>query len=132
MIQGDGNEVYGEVDENILKGKNIASIHNHHRYFNFPPSPKNFQILELEFEEYELIVSKGDLWVLESKDIIPDCDIIEIKENISKLFYLSQNKIIKEFGEDLVEKRNELYGKLLIDYISNLKFNITLERKGLN
>ena len=100
----------------------ISILHHH----------QNFQILELEFEEYELIVSKGDLWVLESKDIIPDCDIIEIKENISKLFYLSQNKIIKEFGEDLVEKRNELYGKLLIDYISNLKFNITLERKGLN
>ena len=80
----------------------IASIHNHpHQYYS-PPSGKNFEMLSNEFEEYELISAKNELWILESKEMIFDDEIVEkIRENANKSFksYLNEaNAELKELS----------------------------------
>lgn len=64
----------GKLDEVILnfdidefKGKHIASIHNQPPYVFSPPSAKNFGILMRNFEDFELIASKNELWIFKSK-----------------------------------------------------------------
>ena len=60
----------------------IASIHNPPRQYCSPPSSKNFQMLGLEFEEFELISSQDELWILKSNEIIFDDETIaEILKN---------------------------------------------------
>lgn len=67
----EGNDnVRGIIFPNLLKDMHIASLHNHPREYFSPPSGKNFEMLGLEFEEYELILSENELWILESKEII--------------------------------------------------------------
>ena len=39
----------------------IASAHNHPRGFCSPPSGKNFEMLGLEFEEYEIIFEEDEI-----------------------------------------------------------------------
>ena len=51
-----------EIYEIHFKGKNVASIHNHPKGFLSAPSGKNFQILEIENEDYELICGYDEFW----------------------------------------------------------------------
>ena len=52
------DEVTGDIYSTLLKGMHIASVHNHPKQFCSPPSGKNFEMLGLEFEEFELILSE--------------------------------------------------------------------------
>lgn len=54
-----------------LKKCNIASIHNHPSSVYSPPSDKNFGILMRTFEDYELIASAKELWILKAKGVNP-------------------------------------------------------------
>ncbi|MBQ8016640.1 MAG: hypothetical protein IJ258_00895 [Methanobrevibacter sp.] len=67
----------------------IASLHNHPKQFCSPPSSKNFQMLGLEFEEFELISSQEELWILKSNEMIFDDETIaEIRKNVDGYFNL--------------------------------------------
>lgn len=76
--EGNPYRVEGYIYANLLKDMNIASLHNHPIRDGSPPSGKNFQMLSLEFEKYELILSKNELWVLESKEVFFDEDEIDM------------------------------------------------------
>ena len=59
------DEVNAVIFLDCIEGMHIASIHNHpHQYYS-PPSGKNFEMLGLDFEEYEIISAKNQLWILE-------------------------------------------------------------------
>ncbi len=47
---------------------NIASIHNPPNQYLSPPSGKNFEMLGLDFEEFEIISAQKELWILESRN----------------------------------------------------------------
>lgn len=117
---GESNEIYGNVDEEAFVGKHVATIHNHPKLYESALSSENFQILELEFEEYELVSSRNALWILKSKEMLSEKDIIEIKNNITTL-----NDYSKKQSHD----NERIYEDLLLDYMNNVGFNIELTRR---
>ena len=124
----------GEVDENIFKGRNVSIIHNHPRNFYSPPSSRNFQILSLDFQDYELVSSWDALWVLESKEEISDEKIIELKEEIQILYENATEKAYREFlnNERGFKKASDMYGELLLNYIKNVDLNVRLTRRDFD
>ena len=100
----------------MFVGKHVATIHNHPNLYESALSSENFQILELEFEEYELVSSRNALWILKSKEILPEKDIIEIKNDIVTLNGYSK---LQSYDNE------RIYEELLLDYINNVGFGIS-------
>ena len=128
-------EVNGIVYADLLKGMHIASIHNHPKQFYSPPSGKNFEMLGLEFEEFEIISSQKELWILESheKQLNQD-EINEIRRNTEEFFDLIYNDINREFEEGylVIDNLNKVYGDFLLNYLNNDFDNIRLTRRYLD
>ena len=120
---------------NLLKDMNIASLHNHPIRYGSPPSGKNFQMLSLEFEKYELILSKNELGVLESKEVVFDEDEINI---IREKLDCTLNSILDDVNADfnerylILENVNKRYGDFLLIYLNNKLNNIKLTRRYFN
>ena len=127
--------VEGDIYVDLLKDMNIASVHNHPIKYGSPPSGKNFQMLSLEFEKYELILSKNELWVLESKEVVFDEDEIDI---IREKLDCTLNSILDEVNTDfnerylILENVNKRYGDFLLIYLNNKLSNIKLTRRYFN
>ena len=127
--------VEGYIYANLLKDMNIASLHNHPIRYGSPPSGKNFQMLSLEFEKYELILSKNELWVLESKEVVFDEDEIDI---IREKLDCTLNSILDDVNTDfnerylILENVNKRYGDFLLIYLNNKLNNIKLTRRYFN
>ena len=68
-VIGDFDNVSFEVNGDDRIRKNICSIHNHPKEVFSPPSGKNFGILMREYEDYELIASESELWILKAKGV---------------------------------------------------------------
>lgn len=129
------NEVNGIIYPYLLKKMNIASIHNHPIQYGTPPSGKNFEMLSLEFEEFELISSREELWILESREkIFSDDEIRKIRENIGNFYNSLYLDINFEFDEGyrVIEEFNKRYGDFLLNYLNNKYTNIKLIRRYLN
>ena len=65
-----GMFIFDEIYESHFEGMNVASIHNHPKGFLSAPSSNNFQILEIENEDYELICGYDEFWILEAKEYL--------------------------------------------------------------
>ena len=90
----DYNEISGKDVSNVL----LSALKNH------------------DFEDYELILSKNELWTLESKqEILNDSEIKIIRKNADEFLH----NIITEFnfnfdeGYLVIENINEIYGSFL-------------------
>ena len=109
-----------EIYEIHFKGKNVASIHNHPKGFLSAPSGKNFQILEIENEDYELICGYDEFWILEAKGVF-DKEVVEEIRGKAKLFYFHSI----HFEND----ESKVYCDSLLKYINNkIKININLSK----
>jgi hypothetical protein len=65
--KGEEGKIKCNFDRIHLSGRTITSVHNHQKgYYSFP-SGENFDILENDFEDYEIITSINSLWVIEFK-----------------------------------------------------------------
>lgn len=129
------NEVYGEVYPYLLKGMHIASAHNHPKQYCSPPSGKNFEMLGLNFEEFEIVSSQDELWILESHEIVFEQDIInEICRNVDEYFNLIYKDVNFEFVEGylIIDNLNKIYGDFLLNYLNNEFENIKLTRRYLD
>lgn len=129
------NEVWGEIYPNELNGMHIASVHNHPKQYCSPPSSKNFEMLGLKFEEFEIISSQKELWILKSCETIFNQDIIhEIRRNVDEYFNLMYNDISFEFEEGylVIDNLNKIYGDFLLNYLNNEFENIKLTRRYLD
>lgn len=134
FAQDEPNEVTGDIYSTLLKGMHIASVYNHPKKFSSPPSGKNFEMLGLDFEEYELILSEKELWILESKEILFDDEIInKIRDKVDGYYDLIFHDINSEFdeGDLLIDNINKRYGDFLLNYLNNKFDNIKLERRYL-
>ncbi|WP_298522358.1 hypothetical protein [uncultured Methanobrevibacter sp.] len=129
------NEVNAVIYSKCLKGMHIASIHNHpHQYYS-PPSGKNFEMLGKEFEEYELISTKNELWILESKEIVFSDEVIQdIRNNADESFesYLRETNVELEKGHQVIDNVDRDYGIYLLNYLNNEFENIKLRKVNLN
>ena len=125
--------VFREVDEKIFNGKHIAIVHNHPIEYGSPPSDENFQILSLKFQDFEILSSWDGIWIIESKGIMSESEILDIKDKI-KLFFDYSSEIGEKMDLDeknIILKTDEVYGKLLLDYINNHHSKIKLTKKEL-
>ena len=68
-VEGKKDNVKVKFEDGEFKGKHVASIHNHPLNVISPPSGRNFGILLREFEDYELIASNKELWILKAKTV---------------------------------------------------------------
>ena len=130
---GDGykdDEVYGQVDDEFLEGKNIAVIHNHPTEFGSPPSYENFQILSLNFEDYEIISSWEEIWIIESKEVIPENELDVVKQDIRE-FYENLDEIAENTDFNKTTQLNKVYGDFLLQYFKNSHLNVNLIKQEL-
>ena len=119
--ESETDKVKSEVFPDVLKSMHIASAHNHPIQYCSPPSGKNFQMLGFEFEEFELIFSKNELWILESRQvIIPDNEIEEIREKADEYFNACVENANQDFekGYLLISNLERCYGDRLLSYIN--------------
>ena len=127
--------VEGNIYVDLLKGMGIASVHNHPIKYGAPPSGKNFQMLSLEFEKYELILSRNELWILESKDVVFDEDEIDkIREKLDINLKSILEEVNNDFKEEylILDNVNKKYGDFLLIYLNNKLNNIKLTRRYLD
>lgn len=124
-------DIYGDC----LGGMHIASIHNHPNPYFSPPSGKNFEMLGIEFEEYELTLSKNELWILESNEVVFDKEIIaEICKKVDDAFksYLNDDNDDLEKGYHVIDNVSRDYGFYLLNYLNNEFENIKLTKVDLD
>lgn len=129
------DKVSSDIFSDVLTNMSIASIHNHPIQYFSPPSGKNFEMLGLDFEEYEIIVSKNELWILESKEIIlTDEEIMVIRHKTKDFFDSISNDMNIEFknGYQTIDAIDKLYGDFLLNYLNNNYDNIYLSRRYLD
>ena len=90
-------KIMEEINEFYFEGKNVASIHNHPKGFLSAPSGKNFQILEIENEDYELICGHDEFWILEAKEYLIRRLLrkLEKKQNFFIFILLTLKKMLK-------------------------------------
>ena len=129
------DEVNAVIYPECLRGMHIASIHNHpHQYYS-PPSGKNFEMLGKEFEEYEIISTKNELWILESKEQVFSDDIIQnIRKDVNESFesYFDEVNSGLEVGYRVIDNVDRNYGIYLLNYLNNEFENIKLTKVDLN
>ena len=118
-FHGKETKVIGNIHIGLMHDKKILSIHNHPHQTYSAPSAANFDILKYEFEDYEIICSENEYWILEAKGYFFTRE--SIKKEISRIF--------KNVNESDTEDKNELYSRNLIKYINNLNQKIQLTKK---
>lgn len=126
------NKVEGDIYASLLRGMHIASAHNHPVQYGSPPFGKNFQMLCLEFEEYELIFSKNELWILDShEEVFDEGYIDEIREKLDNYFDSAFDDYSKEFDEGflVLDNVSNDYGNFLLIYLTNELNSIKLTRR---
>ena len=92
-------------------------------------------MLGLDFEEFELISSKEELWILESREeIFSDEEIIKIRDKVETYYNSISFDTNLEFNEGyvIIDNVNRVYGDFLLDYLNNDFNNIKLTRRYLD
>lgn len=129
------DKVESTVYPKLFGDMHIASVHNHPIQYSSPPSGKNFQMLGFDFEDYELIFAKNELWILESKEIVLDDKTVEIiRTKANEYFDACLEKAALNFEEGYLALDNleRCYGGRLLKYINNQFVNIKLSRRYLD
>ena len=92
-------------------------------------------MLGLEFEEFELISSQKELWILESREkLFSDDEIEVIHKEIDEFYELLDLEINSQTSEDFIfiDTLNRVYGDFLLNYLNDEYDNIKLSRRYLH
>ncbi|MBE6489541.1 MAG: hypothetical protein E7Z83_01620 [Methanobrevibacter sp.] len=131
----DPGHVNGTIYPNFLKGMHIASAHNHPRKYGSPPSGKNFEMLQYDFEEFEIILSQRELWVLESKiDVFDEARVNKIRKALDEGLQAIFDEINDDYldGYLVLDNLEREYGNFLLIYLNKGFDNIKLTRRYLD
>ena len=128
-LRGKSTIVSGFINSELMKNKKILSIHNHIKGTYSAPSCENFEILDHEFEDYEIICSENEYWILKAKGKFPDKWTHDVKKEILEIFNNCETIVGLSNEKISLEELNKLYGNELEIFINNLKSNITLTKK---
>ena len=107
---GSEDNVSISFKEGEFENHNVASIHNHGEGIFSPPSGKDFDIINRDFEDYELIASQNELWILKAK--IKD-------KNLANRCYINASFIFKSIYQRCSNRYND---KEIIDKIANIQY----------
>jgi hypothetical protein len=114
------NHVESDINEEDIKGKHVASIHNHPIEVLSPPSGKNFKILKRDYEDYELIAGFEYFWILKAKGLHED--LIEEMNDASDTAFLSSflHCTVRYNDDEIFNRMQDLrYGGELSKYIND-------------
>ena len=125
-FKGDAISVKGKIHSGLMKNRKILSIHNHPPGTYSAPSASNFEILEHEFEKYEIICSENEYWILNAEETYEKIEIEIFKTKIEHIF---QKSNMKHNSSKKKYNSNDEYSKELCKYINNLEKNIKLIKK---
>ena len=128
-FEGESDNVEGDIYEDEFIGKHIASIHNHTRNHFSAPSWNNFQILNIEKEDYEIITGYKEYWVVTAKGTFDDWVGKNIHEKLVEKYNAINDDIDYEkieFLGDCIE--NSIYGNELSIYLNTMNVNITIKK----
>ena len=117
-----------------FEGHHVASIHNHPADVYSPPSDKNFSILMRGFEDFELVSSVNELWILKAKGVHP---ILNMDFKFAAKMFLDS---CQEYCDKLYDDNKKsgdmcdlIYGITLLNYINDKNINdIQLVKKEYN
>lgn len=117
--KGEEDKTEGAYDKIHLKGRNIASLHNHPKdYYSFPSSD-NFDILGNKFEDYEIITSINVFWIVEFRGLVEK----EIRQNFQYRLAKDMNSINNKIrllyhDANMINSMVEVYiGDYLLNHI---------------
>ena len=85
--KSENSNVEVDLDRTYLKHKRIASIHSHTKNLYSFPSPENFDILENEFEDYEIVTSVDVFWTIEFKGNVDNVSRKDFQQKIGEYMY---------------------------------------------
>ena len=126
--KGEEDKTGGKYEKIHLKNRNIASLHNHPKnYYSFP-SLDNFDILENDFEDYEIICASSSFWVIEYKGILECDEIVEIRNNFHKKFYDINMEVISNFKDGVGICIEEKFSRYLSNYLNSSFDNINITK----
>lgn len=128
-LHGGPTNVKDWFHSGLMKNKKIVTIHNHIKGTYSAPSWKNFEILDHEFEDYEIICAEKEFWILEAKGTNDKNYTLKFKTKIENIF---QETISKSIVKDIDFEKynpNDDYSIRVQEYISNQKNNIKLSKK---
>lgn len=103
-----------------MENRKILSIHNHPKGTFSAPSSNNFEILDHEFENYEVICAEEEYWILEAKGKYKLRK--NIQDEVSRAFESIKNSKQKD--------KNKKYSKILTTYINNLNIDIKITKRA--
>ena len=116
--KGEKGRAEGDFDKIHLNGRKIVSVHSHTRGFYSFPSPENFDILEHDFEDYEIITSVNAYWIVEFKGIISEISRKkfqhDFKKNMSEIMSLIR---LKNDDSDIDRITEKIIGNYLLNGI---------------
>ena len=133
-VSGGKDNVSLNIEDNEFEGYHVASIHNHTADVYSPPSDKNFGILLRGFEDFELVASVNELWILKAKGIHP---ILNMDFKFAAKMFLGS---CQEYCDRLYSDNTKsgdmcdlIYGVTLLNYINDKNINdIQLIKKEYN
>ena len=126
--EGEIGKCGGDFKRVHFEGRSISSIHNHSRdYYSFP-SPDNFDILENDFEDYEIIASRNAFWIVEFKGYVASIIREKFQTNLSIEFKKIENEIKLMYNDKFAIRHNIEYAcsNYLQDCIDKTLGNIEL------
>ena len=90
-LHGQATNVKDYVHSGLMKDRKIMTIHNHPKNTYSAPSVQNFEIMEHEFEDYEIICSENEYWILKAKGYYEKTFRCEFKKEIKDIFDYSDS-----------------------------------------
>lgn len=119
-FKGQKTNVTGWINLKEMENRKILSIHNHPKGTFSAPSSNNFEILDHEFENYEVICAEEEYWILEAKGKYKIRK--NIQDEVSRAFESIKNSKQKD--------KNKKYSKILTAYINNLNIDIKITKRA--
>lgn len=128
-LHGKETNVKDWIHSGLMENRKILSIHNHPKGTYSAPSAKNFEILDHEFEDYEIICAEKEFWILKAKGSFDAEWICDVKKEIYRIFKKCDNLEGVPTEKIPFTDSNKLYENELKIFINNLKSNISLTKK---
>ena len=128
-LHGKSTTVGGLIHSALMENKKILTIHNHIKGTYSAPSRKNFEILDHEFEDYEIICAEEEYWILEAQGKYPLEYVEKFKTEIEIIFQDTRKKSIEKNAILENYNPNEDYGNRIEEHINKQNNNIKLTKK---
>ena len=130
-FEGEGGKTGGVYEPKNFENRNIESIHNHPKnYYSFP-SHDNFEILEKDFENYEIICSLDSFWIIYFEGILDESQRIKLHNNLFRIFHTIDSYVKINYSKkmDIGSMIDEMYSEYLLSYLNNNSHNIKIIKK---